>query len=331
MTTMAPTTDKTAVGEPGVETMTGRISTADLGFTLMHEHIVAISDGVTHQFPKVWDEQAVLDEAEDALIELRNRGVDTILDATVFGIGRGIPLLLPLVKRSGVQVLVATGIYAFNELPTYFQARSVEEMAGLFVGDIEDGVQGTDVKAAVLKCATDAPGVTSGVEKVLRAVAQAHLRTGVPITTHTHAGTQRGLDQQRIFAEEGVNLGRVIIGHSGDSDDLDYLTKLLDAGSYIGMDRFGLEFFLPDERRVATVVKLCQMGYAERMVLSHDAGLYLDVPNLEALRRAAPNWNYCHISEHVIPQLLEAGVSQTQIDMMTRDNARRIFENVGAY
>ena len=131
-----------------------------------------------------------------------------------------------MVKEAGIKVVVATGLYTFNDLPTYFQVRDVDEMADLFVSDITEGIQGTDVKAAVLKCATDAPGVTPGVEKVLRAVARAHLRTGVPISTHTHAAMRRGLEQQDIFESEGVDLRRVIIGHSGDSEDLDYLTKL---------------------------------------------------------------------------------------------------------
>jgi len=322
---------KTAIGEPAVETMTGRISTADLGFTLMHEHVIAQSEGVARAFPRVWNEQAVLDEAVAALTELKTRGVDSIVDVTVFGISRDVPALLPVVKKAGIQVVAATGIYTFDELPGYFRSCSADEMADLFVADIRDGIQGTDVKAAILKCATDEPGVTPGVEKVLRAVARAHLRTGAPITTHTHAATQRGLEQQRIFAEEGVDLSRVIIGHSGDSDDLDYLTRLLDAGSYIGMDRFGLDFFLPDEKRVATVAKLCRMGYAERMVLSHDACVYIDLYKLDVIRRVAPNWNYFHIVDDIIPALLEAGVSQSEIDVMTRENPRRIFENVGPY
>src|SRR4029077_19124371 len=113
-----------------------------------------------------------------------------------------------------------------------------EMMVDMFVKDIEEGIADTGGKAAILKCATDRPGVTPGVERVLRAVAQAHLRTGVPISTHTHAATERGLEQQRICAEEGVDLSRVVIGHSGDTTDLDYLEELIGNGSYIGMDRF---------------------------------------------------------------------------------------------
>ena len=125
-----------------------------------------------------------------------------------------------------------------------------EIMTDMFVRDIEQGIADTGIKAGILKCATDEPGITPGVERVLRAVAQAHKRTGVPISTHTHAGLRRGLEQQRIFEEEGVDLSRVIIGHSGDSTDVGYLEELIAAGSYLGMDRFGIDVILPFEERV---------------------------------------------------------------------------------
>ena len=144
-------------------------------------------------------------------------------------------------------------------------------MTDMFVRDITEGIADTGIKAAILKCATDEPGVTPGVERVLRAVAQAHRQTGVPISTHTHAATRRGLEQQRIFAEEGVDLSRVVIGHSGDTTDLDYLEELIANGSYIGMDRFGLDTFLTTEERVDTVATMCERGHADKMVLSHDA------------------------------------------------------------
>src|SRR5207245_10838055 len=107
---------------------------------------------------------------------------------------------------------------------------------------------------------TDAPGCTPVVGRVLRAAAKAHRLTGVPISTHTHAATRRGLEQQRIFAEEGVDLSRVVIGHSGDTTDLSYLEELIGNGSYIGMDRFGIDTILSFEDRVNTVAAMCSSG-----------------------------------------------------------------------
>jgi phosphotriesterase-related protein len=322
--------ERTAIGEPSVETMTGPVAVDRLGFTLMHEHIIGRSEGVTYNFPRVFDAANWLKEAYKALVAAKASGIDTIVDLTVMGIGRDVPLLAPIAEKAGINVIAATGLYTFDEVPGYFRPRHTDEVADLFVADITEGIQATDVKAAMIKCCTDEPGVTPGVEKVLRASARAHLRTGAPISTHTHAGLRRGLDQQRIFAEEGVDLRRVVIGHSGDSEDLDYLTKLMDAGSYIGMDRFGLDMILPDDKRVATIAKLCEMGYAERMVLSHDASVYMDSFPPAAMKQFAPNWHYLHVPNDVIPALREAGVTQSQIDLMMRENPRRIFENAGA-
>lgn len=318
-----------AATQPMVETMTGPIKTADLGFVLMHEHIIVRSEGLAQNFPHIWNPQPALDRALELLTALKAKGVDTIVDLTVYGLGRDIPLLLPIVEKSGMQVIVATGLYTFNDLPTYFRNRTPDQIADLFIRDIEEGIQGTKVKPAIFKCATDIPGVTPGVEKVLRAVARAHLRTGLPISTHTNAASRRGLEQQDIFAAEGVDLGRVIIGHSGDSDDLDYLTKLLERGSYIGMDRFGLDSFLPEEKRIDTIARLCRMGWAERLVLSHDTMAYFDVYELKDMGFDRPSWNYFQLVTHIIPKLLKAGVTEEQIDLMTRRTPRRIFENKG--
>jgi phosphotriesterase-related protein len=144
---------------------------------------------------------------------------------------------------------------------------------------------------------------------------------------HTH----RGRDQQRVFKEEGVDLERVIIGHSGDSTDLDYLRELMDNGSFIGMDRFGVDVLLPFDDRVNTVVALCAQGYAEKMVLSHDASCFIDWFDPEMMRAVAPNWHFTHISDDVVPALKQRGVTDQQVETMLVGNPRRIFENVGSY
>ncbi len=313
-----------------VNSVTGAIDTSALGFTLMHEHVYVQTEGLNANFPHIWDREARIKQATASLAEAKAHGVATIVDLTVLGLGRDVTLVREVARQSGMQIIAATGLYTYDEVPHYFGTRSVDHMADLFVHDIESGIQGTDVKAAILKCATDEKGVTTGVEKVLRGVARAHRRTGVPISTHTHAATERGLDQQRILAEEGVDLRRVVIGHSGDTEDITYLEKLVGAGSYIGMDRFGLHQLLPTDRRVAAIAKLCERGHAGQIVLSHDTMCYIDwYP--EEMRAALPDYNYLHIPDKVIPALQEAGVPDDQIRTMTIDNPRRIFEAQGAY
>jgi phosphotriesterase-related protein len=201
----------------------------------------------------------------------------------------------------------------------------------MFVRDITSGIADTGVKAGILKVATDRLGVTPDIERALRATAQAHRITGVPISTHTHARTKVGLDQQRIFCEEGVNLSRVVIGHCGDTTDLEYLEELIRNGSYIGMDRFGIDSILGFEDRVNTVATLCERGHALRMVLSHDAACFNHWLVEDLLPAILPHWHYLHIHKDVLPALRAKGVTEDQIETMMIENPRRIFETQGAY
>lgn len=315
---------------PTVNTVSGPIDTADLGFTLMHEHIVVQSPGVKENLP-VMDRATEIAKAIQKLNDVQSRGVKTMVDLTVAD-WRDIPFVKEVVAATGMQIIVATGLYW--EVPHYFQSlggRSIDHIADLFVRDIEEGIMDTGVRAGIIKCATDEPGVTADVERVLRASARAHKRTGVPISTHTHAASHVGLKQQDIFEDEGADLSRIVIGHSGDSEDTDYLRAICDRGSFIGMDRFGLPNFLEDSKRVATVKKMCDLGYAQKMVVSHDASCYFDWADSALLSAVVPDWHFNHIPDDILPALSEAGVTAEQIQEMIVDNPRRIFERQGAY
>jgi phosphotriesterase-related protein len=265
-------------------------------------------------------------------------GVRTLVDATAVGLGRDTAFLAEVNAEVDLHIIVATGIYAFDQLPRIFQhcaptaAHPRDVLTELFVRDIRDGIAGTGIRAGIIKVATDTPGLTAGVERALRATAAAHRETGVPITTHTAVACRNGLDQQRVFAEEGVDLRRVVIGHSGDSDDFDYLRRLLDAGSFVGADRFGL--YQPGRptrgQRVATVARLCELGYAGQVVLSHDKTIRTDTYFDEAMVFPA-EWHQTHLIDDVLPALLRAGVTPEQIQQMTVDNPRRFFTEQDPY
>ena len=322
-----------------IETARGAVDATALGVTLMHEHVFVLDAEIMQNYPEEWGSED--ERVESAIVrmnELKSRGVDSIVDLTVTGLGRYLPRIERIAAQTQLNILVATGIYTYNELPFYFQFRGPntvfggpELMADMFVRDIESGIGETNVRAAVLKCATDSPGLTPGVERVLRATAMAHRQTGVPISTHTNARRKNGLDQQRIFKEEGVDLSRVIIGHSGDTTDLVYLKELIASGSYIGMDRFGIDSFCSFEDRVSTVATLCHQGHANQMVLSHDAACFNHWFPERPIAAALPRWNYLHIHNDVIPALEQKGVTREQLDTMLVHNPRRIFERQGAY
>jgi len=324
---------------PAVQTVRGAIDSSELGTTLMHEHVLVLDTAILESYSEDWgEEEKRVAEAVQRLNELKSRGVDTLVDLTVTGLGRHIPRIQRIAGQTALNIIVATGIYTYHDLPFYFYFRGPgtllggpEMMTDMFVRDITEGIAGTGVRTGILKCATDDPGVTPGIERILRATAQAHRRTGVPISTHTHARRRVGLDQQRIFCEEGVDLSRVVIGHSGDTTDISHLEELIAHGSYIGMDRFGIDIILPFEDRVNTVAAMCERGHANKMVLSHDAACFNHWLPERLLPTILPRWHYMHIHNDVIPALKRKGITEKQLEQMLVENPRRIFERQGAY
>nr|WP_042196124.1 phosphotriesterase [Kibdelosporangium sp. MJ126-NF4]CEL22420.1 parathion hydrolase [Kibdelosporangium sp. MJ126-NF4]CTQ89275.1 parathion hydrolase [Kibdelosporangium sp. MJ126-NF4] len=315
-----------------VDTVRGPVPVTELGTVLMHEHVFVLSEDLRRARPDLYDEQSLVSTAVERLTELKATGVDTIVDPTVLGLGRDIELVAEVNAAVDINIVPATGLYTYNEVPLYLHFHGPGTLLGgadvlvdMFVRDITEGISGTGIKAAFLKCAIE-ESLTPGVERVMVAVAEAHKQTGVPILVHTNPQHRTGLVAQEVFRREGVDLGAVVVGHSGDTEDLDYLRELIDNGSYIGMDRFGLDLLLPTDARVATVAALAGQGFADRMVLAHDASCAFDwfPPGMREV--AAPNWHYTFIQSTVIPALKEAGVTEEQLTTMLVDNPRRYFE-----
>ena len=307
----------------------GPIDTADLGFTLMHEHILVASWAMRQAFPSWIDRDAVAVRAIAELRAAKDRGVATIVDLTPINLGRDIHVIRKVAERAELQVVAATGFY-WTEEP-WLAGWEADRLVELLLRDVTHGIQGTTSKAGIIKCATDRPGLTEVNRKLLQVAARLHRATGVPISTHTSVELRTGPMQQDVFEEEGVDLGRVVIGHCGDSDDLAYLEGILARGSFVGMDRFGLDMVLPMARRVSTIVELCRRGYTDRIVLSHDACCHIDWLSAAEIRTMAPRWNFRHIPDDVLPALRREGVTEEQIRSMTVDNPRRVFERQGAY
>jgi phosphotriesterase-related protein len=169
--------------------------------------------------------------------------------------------------------------------------------------------------------------ITRHEEKSLRAAGRAHKATGAPILTHTESATM-GNEQLDILAAEGVDFGRVVIGHSCGTANLEYHLSLLDRGAFIGFDRFGLNALFPDRLRIAALAGLLALDYAKQIVLSHDAvGCFLGrtVSRTPESQQSLEQWNYTHLFKNVLPKLRNIGISEAQIQTMLVDNPRRFF------
>jgi phosphotriesterase-related protein len=252
-----------------------------------------------------------------------------MVDVTTFDLGRDIRMIEEVSKASGVQIIAATGNHL--SVPRSFGEVPPDLVAPLYVREIEEGIEGTGIKAGIIKVASDRGGITPPQEIVLRAAARAQLKTGVPISTHTWSPDRVGEQQVRILKEEGVDLNRVYIGHSNDDTDLDYLLGLLYQGVWLGMDRYpgGRVPGTPKwEQRTETVKKLIDAGFCHRIMLSHDYSVpkARHDPKMQEERRRANPDEYTFIPRKVLPRLKQLGVTDAQVRQMTVENPRRFFE-----
>lgn len=317
-----------------VQTIRGPIDSSALGRVLIHEHIFLMDMEYTYNYRGDFFGDETITNAAARLNALKASGIDTIIDLTVLGLGRHPPSLAKVAQQTDLNIIVSTGAYTFDEVPGPFGFYgpgllhdAPEPMIEHFTRDITKGIAGTGIKAGELKCAIDMQGLKPGVERIMRAVAQTNRLTGTPITVHTAPQAETGLIVQQVLAEEGVNLEDVVIGHCGDTKDIDYLMKLADRGSLLGMDRFGVDFTITTPERVATIVEMIGRGYVDHLTLSHDCCAWSDFfPRIEHYHAAMPNHHYLHIHQEVVPALLEAGVSHGDLDKMFVANPRRHFE-----
>lgn len=322
-----------------VETVMGPVDTGDLGFTLMHEHLFLRSENVHDQWPHLEDLDARADDVAAKVNEAFAHGVRTIVDVTTPNMARDVPRLRRIAEQTQMNVICSTGLHPLLPIPFFLKydaprfAIGADRIAELFVRDLTVGYGDTGIKAGAIKVGCD-PYLDEETTAVLTAAGRAHRATGALITTHTKPKNKVGLVIQDVLESEGVDLSRVVIGHAGDSTDLAYLTALCERGSYLGMDRFGLDapgwFRLTIEQRVDVVVEMCRRGFAQRMVLSHDSMSWCDFLPDARQEELMPRSRLTTVSDVVIPMLRDR-VDEKDIELMTVVNPRTLFEHTEPY
>lgn len=311
-----------------INSVLGPIDTADLGFTLSHEHIMVTSAGIQYVYPDFIDREGTIRRAVDEMKQAHAEGLRTIVDVTTLDLGRDIRLLEEVSRESGINIICGTGIW--RDIPRVFWSATPDMIAPLFIKDIEEGIEGTGIKAGIIKVANDMGGVTPEGEIILRAAARAQKATGVPISTHTWAPERVGEQQVRVFEDEGVDLTRVYVGHSNDTTDTEYLIGLLEKGVWIGLDRYpgGMAAGTPKwEERTETISKLIDAGFAHKIMLGHDWSVTLSIASkqMQDARRQYNPDGYLFITRNVLPRLLELGVSQSTVDQIMIENPKNFF------
>tara|TARA_B100000586_G_scaffold97864_1_gene69999 strand:+ start:1275 stop:2198 length:924 start_codon:yes stop_codon:yes gene_type:complete len=304
------------------------VDTSELGFTLSHEHLATNAAGILKTFPELVDRAGVIEQANATLREASLEGLRTIIDVTTIDLGRDVEMMREVSQTTGVHIVAATGNHL--AVPRPFVDLAPEVIAGLYVREIEVGIEGTGIKAGIIKVASDEGGVTRPQEVVLRAAGQACVRTGTPISTHTWSPDRVGEEQVRILQDEGVDMDKVYIGHSNDDMDMSYLLGLLRKGVWLGLDRFpggrrpGTPYW---EERTQLAKQLIDAGYTDRIMLSHDHSVpkarYGVAVQEERIKYNPDGYNF--ITRNVLPRLKDMGVSDDMINQIMVENPRRFL------
>ncbi len=310
-----------------IETVRGPVSPEALGRTLAHEHIFLLGQETLANFNSRWgdpwwDEETGVANAVTALRRVRDAGFGTMVDPTAVGLGRDIARIKRVNEHVDLNIVVCTGVYAFMELPQFLRYRTVDALAGFLVRELTEGIADTGVKAAFIKFAVEEHGLAGDVPRILAAVAAAHAETGAPVMVHTNAAAQSGLVALEALTAARVAPEKLVIAHVGDSDDLDYIRRLADSGAYLGWDRFNIEHFNPDAARIETVTKVLAEGYVDQLHFSHDGATFHDFMVGDPAF-AGEHADYLHVTNMILPQLRERGVSDADIDRIMVDNPRR--------
>ena len=306
-----------------VQTVSGPVPPNALGFVLPHEHTgIAL-----WHVPDRWDYWELTVDDAMVLPELeafRAAGGGTLVDLTLPGVGRDPERLRRYAAATGLNVVMGCGWYrtAYYPAEARIDRRTADDLADELVREFGDGIAGTGVRPGIIgEIGTDKPWLSAQEERVHRACARAARRTGMAITTHAVLSAV-GLDQLRVFEEEGVDPARVVIGHADSYPVLDHYLEIVRRGANLEFDFLGMSF-TPQERYgeariVERVCELLSRGHAERILLSQD------VCHNAQLKAYGGN-GYVYLHERFLPRLREAGIKDEVIRTLTVDNPARIL------
>ena len=296
-----------------IMTVLGPIAPEQMGITQTHEHLLV------DFYEFVRDYGAILDDEDVAVEELgyfKRAGGRGIVDVSMIDVGRN-PLGLQRVARaSGLHVIMSTGWYREASYPPYIQTMTADQLAEIMVRDLVEGADGTGVRAGLIgEIGTERGHITPAQERVFRSAARAQKQTGRAITTHCTRG-ELALEQLALLREEGVDPGRIIIGHMGDRRHTQVEQAVLRAGAYVQIDHIGFAHMQPDLQRARNIAELVRVGFADRILLS------LDICLTSHLHRYGGR-GYNHLLTSFVPLMKGAGIADEHIQAMLVDNPRR--------
>lgn len=312
-----------------VNTVLGPRDVTELGQTLVHEHVALADWSMRMAFgERFYDREVVLDRAVLHFTRAKDCGVRTVVDGTPVNMGRDVGLVRDVAERTGLNFIVSSGFHFMEDL--FLGYRTEDEIYALLSLECRDGIAGTGIRPGIMKAACAEAGVTPLLERVFRAIGRVAAEQRLPIFVHHETSVANGQAILDLFEECGVAPQQVILGHSGDCNDFEYLEGMLARGCYLGMDRFGYCAVSNSlEDRVRTIVELCRRGHAERLLLSHDLATYLGVfgcwEDYVSLDPLTDGVDFTFIHTEVLPALEAAGLAPAETLALLERNPANFF------
>lgn len=335
-----------------VQGVCGELSREDLGVVTTHEHVLldltafyqelpvpGIEDPATQKV-EMWNlgilsrdcyalkDNLLLDDEDVAIDELnrfKEAGGDTVVDASLPGIGRNPKALARIAKATGLNIIMGTGFYVGETHPAELATMTDEQVGDLMVKELVEGVDG--IRAGYIGEIGISEIFDDKERKVLRAAAVAQKKTGVAINVHINPWTVNGLEAADILLNAGVEPQRICISHIDVENREEYIYELLKKGVYVEFDNFGKEYyirrevrnsgyglFVHDTDRVKLLKKMIDDGYLRQILLSCDLCL-------KNLMHKYGGWGYDHLLTNIVPMMQDEGITDEQISILLKDNA----------
>lgn len=299
-------------------TVRGPIDSSEIGYTLCHEHLLCDLWKIVQSYDGILDDELL---AIRELGAYREAGGSTVIDVTSGGLGRNPLALRRISEATNLNIILGAAWYREGVYPNLVYELDSTALADCIVDEIIKGVDGTDVRAGVIgEIGTERRFITPAQERVFRASARAHLRTGVAIVTHTTHFGELALEQIALLREEGVKPSGIVISHLGDRMNQDHLLDIARTGVYLGIDNIGYsgDGYPSDGVRAANVKMLIEEGHLTQIMLSGDVCM-------KSHLHAYGGKGYDHVPLRFLPLLSKLEVTSEQVHAMTVTNPGRAF------
>lgn len=303
-----------------IQTVTGPLAAAELGRTLMHEHVLVDFIGAGRVSRSRYDPDEAFRVARPHLDRVRAAGCQTIVECTPAFLGRDPPLLRRLSHATGLRILTNTGYYgaaADKFVPAHAYRETPVQLADRWTHEAERGIDGTGIRPAIMKIGVDAGPLSAIDEKLVRAAALTHRRTGLPIASHTGDGVA-AIAQLTLLRSEGVPAGAFIWVHAQNEPDGEIHARLAREGAWVEFDGVSER---QRDRHVDLVMAMRTKGLLRHVLISQDAGWYrVGEPGGGDFR------GFGMLFEDFLPRLRAAGATAEDVEQLIVDNPRRAIQ-----